>query len=136
MTAKYKIRRVLFCSGGGVSMDRFIARTIEKRSIQRGGLPTQWYQAGPSSIVRERHLFDKSHDDKEKSEKSEAEASDNNDNKEKKKKTKKKEDKKEDKKDDKKDDKKSNNDAQGPCWNGFHRDYSKPAYSENSCVSN
>ena len=117
-------------------MDRFIARTIEKRSIQRGGLPTQWYQAGPSSIVRERHLFDKGHDDKEKSEKSEAEASDNNNNNEKKKKTKKKEDKKEDKKDDKKDDKKSNNDAQGPCWNGFHRDYSKPAYSENSCVSN
>ena len=107
-------------------MDRFIARTIEKRSIQRGGLPSQWYQAGPS-IVRERHLFDKGHDDdKEKSEKSETEASDNNDNNEKKKK----------KKDDKKDDKKSNNDPQGPCWDGFHRDPSKPAYSKDSCVSN
>ena len=106
-------------------MDRFIARTIEKRSIQRGGLPSQWYQAGPS-IVRERHLFDKGHDDKEKSEKSETEASDNNDNNEKKKK----------KKDDKKDDKKSNNDPQGPCWDGFHRDKNKPVYSKDSCVAN
>ena len=116
-----------------MGMDRFIARTIEKRSIQRGGLPSQWYQAGPS-IVRERHLFDKGHDDdKEKSEKSETEASDNNDNNEKKKKKKK---KKEDKKDDKKDDKKSNNDAQGPCWDRYHRDYSKPAYAKDSCVPN
>ena len=66
-----------------MSMDRFIARTIEN-------VPSAWWFADPmvsslSSIVRERHCLTRLRR-QGKSEKSEAEVSDNNDNKEKKRK--------------------------------------------------
>ena len=28
------------------------------------------------------------------------------------------------------------NASQGPCWTGYHRDYSKKKYSDGSCVKN
>lgn len=29
-----------------------------------------------------------------------------------------------------------NNASKGPCWTGYHRDYSKKEYTDNSCVKN
>jgi len=98
-------------------MDAFLARKAQQRSLQQG----TWYQQGPVSLIRKRHVFGETKAaKKEKSDSSSSSGSETEGG------SKKDKSKKKDKKD-KKEKKK------GRCWEGYEPTPGKAPYSDGSC---